>query len=207
MCSTKCPASFHVLRAMGALSLVAASLLLFACASPPDTDERSPTQEQVEEQIESLDAMRSGLAQQVDDPESVDQSTFAEVCQPVGRRAQQMAQANGWVVQQLADRNRNPNNTLDDEARAVHERFAENPDLKRVWHEDTMLNGTSGQRFFQRITVEETCLACHGAEANRPGFVKEGYPDDRAYGFEPGDLRGLYAVFVPDSLMAHASLP
>ncbi|MFO8099786.1 MAG: hypothetical protein R6T83_09240 [Salinibacter sp.] len=36
------------------------------------------------------------------------------------------------------------------------------------------------------------------AGCERPDFVKEGYPDDRAYGFEPGDLRGIYAVFVPD---------
>lgn len=190
------------------LVIVAVSLLLLACTDDnTKPDDRSPTYAQVEEQIEHLDAMRSGLAQQVDDPETVDQSTFAEVCQPVGQRAQRIAQENGWVVQQLADRNRNPDHTLDDKARTVYERFAEDPDLKRVWHEDAVLNGTSGQRFFQRITVEETCQACHGDKANRPDFVKEGYPDDRAYGFEPGDLRGLYAVFVPDSLMAHATLP
>lgn len=190
------------------LALLGGSLMLVACAQDTsDAEEAAPnasvaaTQARVEASIDGLDVLRSSLAQQVDNPDAVDRSTFARVCQPVGQRARALAQEHGWVVQQLADRNRNPAHTLDDEARTVHERFADNPDLKRVWHEDTVLNGTSGQRFFQRITVEETCLACHGPKADRPAFVKSGYPNDRAYGFETGDLRGLYAVFVPDSLL------
>jgi hypothetical protein len=35
-------------------------------------------------------------------------------------------------------------------------------------------------------------------KADRPEFVKAGYPDDRAYSFESGELRGRYAVLVPD---------
>ena len=183
---------------------------LTACGLAPPDDARSAVavaqqQARVEASIDGLDVLRSSLARQVDDPEAVDQSTFARVCQPVGMRARTLAQEHGWRVQQLAARNRNPAHTLDDEARAVHERFAANPDLKRVWHDDTVLDGTSGQRFFQRITVEETCRACHGPEADRPDFVKAGYPNDRAYGFAAGDLRGLYAVFVPDSLLTTAS--
>ena len=42
------------------------------------------------------------------------------------------------------------------------------------------------------------CLACHGANDARPEFVKQGYPEDKAFDFEVGDLRGLYSVFVPD---------
>lgn len=30
-----------------------------------------------------------------------------------------------------------------------------------------------------------------------PEFVQRTYPRDRAHGFAPGDLRGVYAVFVP----------
>jgi hypothetical protein len=49
------------------------------------------------------------------------------------------------------------------------------------------------------ITVQPSCLACHGPKDERPAFVKKDYPEDRAYGFEDGDLRGIYAVFVPDT--------
>ncbi|PEN09460.1 hypothetical protein CRI93_01665 [Longimonas halophila] len=199
------------IRQIALLALLGGSLMLTACVQDTSDAEEAAynasvvaAQARVETSVEGLDVLRSSLARQIDDPDAVDQSTFARVCQPVGRRAQALAQENGWVVQQLAERNRNPAHTLDDEARTVHERFAENPDLQRVWHEDTVLNGTSGQRFFQRITVEETCLACHGPKGDRPAFVKSGYPNDRAYGFETGDLRGLYAVFVPDSLLTAA---
>ena len=51
----------------------------------------------------------------------------------------------------------------------------------------------------RRITVQPSCLACHGPKDERPAFVKKDYPEDRAYGFEDGDLRGIYAVFVPDT--------
>lgn len=199
--------TLHSTMYPAALLMLGGLLLLPACVeTPSDTDNvaEAATQARIEASIEGLDVLRSTLARQVDDPDAVDQSTFAAVCRPVGQRAQTLAREHGWVVQQLADRNRNPAHTLDDEARAVYERFRKEDDLKRVWHEDTMLNGTSGQRFFQRITVEETCLACHGAQADRPDFVKDVYPDDRAYGFEVGDLRGLYVVFVPDSLLAAA---
>ena len=59
------------------------------------------------------------------------------------------------------------------------------------------MNGQAGIRYFRRIVVEPACLACHGEQSARPDFVLQGYPNDRAYGFAVGDLRGLYAVFVP----------
>jgi hypothetical protein len=52
--------------------------------------------------------------------------------------------------------------------------------------------------------VQPSCLACHGPKDERPAFVKKDYPEDRAYGFEDGDLRGIYAVFVPDTSVGDA---
>jgi hypothetical protein len=45
--------------------------------------------------------------------------------------------------------------------------------------------------------VESSCLACHGARDARPAFVKESYPQDKAFAFKAGDLRGAYSVFLP----------
>lgn len=181
------------------IALVSVVLIgLVGCSSPEEQDSEDAMRADVEQHIEDLDAMRSNLAQTVTEPD-VDRETFARVCRPVGQRAQEIAAENNWVVQQLAERNRNPNNELDEEAREVFERFKADPELRHLWRE-TRFDGTAGQRYFHRITVEESCLACHGAREDRPDFIKEGYPEDRAYGFEAGDLRGLYSVFVPDSL-------
>lgn len=46
---------------------------------------------------------------------------------------------------------------------------------------------------------EPSCLACHGTKASRAAFVKDNYPDDKAFDFQVGDLRGMYAVFIPET--------
>lgn len=164
-----------------------------ARALPPDSV-RVP----VVRAVEAIDAMRSGLATTFDPSKEVTRETFARVCKPVGQRAAATARDSGWVVQQLARKHRNPAHALDSLAIAAHDLFAADPDTTSVWRRTTV-QGQPGWRYFRRITVEPSCLACHGPKDQRPSFVVDGYPDDRAYGFEAGDLRGLYAVFVPDA--------
>ena len=163
-----------------------------ASQTPPDS-----IRQDVEQTIASLNDLRESLAATIDTP-TVDKSTFKRVCKPIGQRAKQISANRGWVVQQLAKKYRNPAHTLDEEARRFHKQFAESPELTDIWIE-TVRNGQEGWRYARRITVQSSCLSCHGAKEQRPDFIKKGYPDDRAYGFEEGDLRGLYTVFVPQS--------
>jgi hypothetical protein len=197
-----------MIRRFGLFTVIAALTLTIGCAAEEDTSSSteaaaaepdSALQATVQREIESLNAMRSDLAQTISTDESVDQATFARVCKPVGKRAKEMAAEHDWVVRQIAERYRNPAHQLDDRARPIFERFEQNPEVVRLWTR-TERDGTEGWRYFRRITVETSCLACHGAEADRPDFVKANYPEDKAYGFEAGDLRGLYSVFVPDSV-------
>jgi hypothetical protein len=62
----------------------------------------------------------------------------------------------------------------------------------------TELDGRPGLRYLRQIRVDAACLARHGPKDRRPEFVEQRYPDDRAYDFDVGDLRGLYSVFIPD---------
>ncbi len=152
----------------------------------------------VVQEIEQLDAMRSSLARGFGEQGvPATRETFQQVCRPVGMRAQQLARENGWTVQQLAEKHRNPNNGLDPEAARVYRLMVDDTNLMGVWVR-THQQGGSGSRYFRRIVVEEACLACHGAKDARPEFVKQGYPEDKAFDFEVGDLRGIYSVFVPD---------
>lgn len=149
----------------------------------------------VEEEIAALNEMRESLAASIDSA-AVTKETFNRVCKPVGRRAKEISAEHGWIVQQLADRYRNPANKLDEEARRLYEQFEADTEKTDTWIK-TVRKNTEGWRYARRISVRPSCLACHGAKAQRPEFVKEGYPEDRAYGFESGELRGLYTVFVP----------
>lgn len=184
------------------LALLLPAVLLGACTS--DTDEKQTSappdsiREAVEQNVTAINEMRNSLAATIDTP-AVDKKTFKRVCAPVGKRAKQVAQENNWTIQQLAEKYRNPNHQLDPEARRFYEHFAESPEATDTWTRTTR-DGTEGWRYARRITVQSSCLACHGPKEKRPDFVKTGYPDDRAYGFEEGDLRGIYAVFVPDSV-------
>jgi len=161
-----------------------------ASVQPPDSIRNA-----VEQKIMALNQMRESLASTIDTA-TVDKSTFQRVCKPVGMRAKQIGKENGWVVQQLAKKYRNPAHRLDAEAERLHQRFVESPELTDTWIR-TVRENTEGWRYARRITVQSSCLACHGPKEKRPAFVKKGYPKDRAYDFEEGDLRGLYSVFVP----------
>lgn len=151
------------------------------------------------QQIENLDAMRSGLASFLkDSPEQPTGETFKQVCKPVGMKAKQLSQENGWQVKQIAKKYRNPAHAPDNlHAQMALAKFEQNPELMGFWQRET-LNGEEGTRYYRRINVEASCLACHGAKNSRPGFIQQKYPQDLAYDFQEGDLRGMYAVFIPE---------
>ncbi len=153
------------------------------------------------QEIENLDAMRSGLAAYLEDaPEPPTAETMKQVCKPVGMKAKQLSQENGWQVKQIAKKYRNPAHQPDNlEASKALSAFEQAPELMGFWEKET-LHDQAGTRYYRRINVEASCLACHGLKDNRPQFVKDNYPQDLAYDFKVGDLRGMYAVFIPDSV-------
>ena len=153
--------------------------------------------------IESLDALRSSLASTLEGRESAPTGeTFKQVCKPVGMRAKQLSQENGWQVKQISNRYRNPAHAPDNlHSRMALAKFEQNPDLVGFWDRET-LAGQTGVRYYRRINVEATCLACHGAKGDRPAFVTAKYPEDRAYDFNVGDLRGMYGVFIPEAVQS-----
>ena len=190
------------------LSLVLA--LLAGCTESPSPEAASSSpgvadsvQARVEQTVAAIDAMRSNLAATIED-ETVDAETFARVCKPVGGRVKEVNAQTNWTVRQLAVRHRNPAHAPDSQAVAAHERFRQDATLTDFWV-DAQHDGQAGWRYFRRITVEQACLACHGAKETRPVFIEETYPEDRAYGFDAGDLRGVYAVFVPSTTITHAA--
>jgi hypothetical protein len=148
-------------------------------------------------EIERLDALRSTLAAtfaQTGAP--VDKAAFNAVCAPVGRAMKEAAAANRWQARQIAVKYRNPANIADPEGARVMAMFARDSTLRAVTLQTTS-NGSRGTRYLRRIVVGPSCLLCHGDKASRPAFVATEYPNDRAYGFRAGDLRGAYSVFIP----------
>ncbi len=55
------------------------------------------------------------------------------------------------------------------------------------------------QGYIEPIVVAPLCLACHGEtlEPDVAAHINEAYPEDKATGFDVGDLRGVYWVEYP----------
>lgn len=147
------------------------------------------TQNKVESEVERINSMREGLVSGVRPPVSKD--TFRAVCGPVGMSLKQVAEKEGWVVRQASHKYRNPKHKSNRWEQAAIEVFQKDPHKKDFWQETK-----KGSFYFRRIDIKTACLGCHGSKKNRPEFVKKGYPEDLAFDFKVGELRGIYSVFI-----------
>jgi len=177
--------------------LIASAALLTGSAAVVGTGREDDLARAVTE-VERLDAMRASLAANIGAATNPDRTMFQSVCAPVGQEAKRIGDANGWTVAQLAEKYRNPVNSADKEAAKFIHVLAADPSIQGVWIH-TEMDGTPGMRYLRRIEVKESCMPCHSTRDSRPEFIKTGYPRDRAYNFEVGEIRGVYSVFVPDA--------
>jgi hypothetical protein len=158
------------------------------------------------DQMEQLDRMRISLASSLEgSTEEPTMDTMREVCVPVGKRAVAIGQENGWGVRQVASKYRNPDHApAGPQEAGVIDLFTKHPEITGLWEPATAEQG-AGVNYYRRIDVQASCLACHGSKDSRPAFVKDKYPNDKAFNFKPGDLRGMYAVYIPEVQAALAA--
>lgn len=191
---------------INAVSTMFCAFFLVACGTKPgdgalQPGDFSPQHLVAQKYVTEIDSLRSTLAKGIASQDA-DAETFVQVCKPVGMRAMALSEESGWEIKQVATKYRNPAHQADEMAATVIQRFEDIPELQDVW-ERILVGESTGWQYFYPIRVESTCLACHGEKDSRPEFIVQGYPEDTAYDFEEGDLRGLYTVFVPDSTIAY----
>jgi hypothetical protein len=192
-------------RRLGSLLAMAAAVLLLAMqpgaawASSGEAPVDPAVLAKAVDQMEQLDRMRISLASTLEGSnEEPTMDTMRQVCMPVGKRAVAIGQDNGWSVRQVASKYRNPNHApAGAQETAVLDLFSKHPEIHGLWEPATAEQGV-GVNYYRRIDVQASCLACHGSKDSRPAFVREKYPADKAFNFKPGDLRGMYAVYIPE---------
>ena len=123
--------------------ILGASLVICLLMGLPAIAQAQPDPAQLAkavEEIENLDAMRSGLAAYLEDaPEAPTAETMKQVCKPVGMKALQLSQANGWQVKQMATKYRNPAHAPDNlHARMALAKFEQDPNLTGFWTPETL---------------------------------------------------------------------
>jgi len=127
---------------------------------------------------------------------TVTPDVFKSVCSPVKKRAMAIAKKEGVKIRHAAIKNRNPGHAATKEDVKLHDLFSKKDEEKGVWEKANLKDGKY-IKYSRPIYVEKACLACHGEKDKRPDFIKKKYPQDKAYGFKEGDLRGIIQVMVP----------
>ena len=120
---------------------------------------------------------------------------------------EQIEKETGWQIRRTGLRVRNPENEPDTLERSMMMGFelramaGQGPEMLRSVR---LLDrdGTQTVHFMQAIPTFDVCLACHGKQIapEVTTAIKELYPQDKAIGYEVGDIRGafsLYKVFDP----------
>ena len=109
----------------------------------------------------------------------------------------------GIFIKRVSLKNRNSNNYPDDFEKRILNQF-------ELLHQNNELNSDSEfyeiisegdynyLRYMKPIIVQAECLNCHGSQTDIKPEVKEliaqNYPDDKAIGYNIGDLRGAVSI-------------
>jgi len=121
------------------------------------------------------------------------------VCQVT---APQIALANSgefWTIKRVSNRNRNSGNLATDHEISIMARFKDAvggaPEFTFEW---TRTDEGIIFRYYRPIKIAPLGVKCHGSAKDISDAVQavlnEKYPQDRAVGYKPGDLRGLFVV-------------
>ena len=125
-------------------------------------------------------------------------------------KAPQLAKAasdeTGWSVRRVSLRNRNPRAVPDGWERAALEDFdrrAASGESATTLEKAEIVTegGKQSYRYMRALPTQPLCLNCHGSpEQLTPAVVeklKALYPDDKAIGYRPGDIRGAITIRKP----------
>lgn len=109
----------------------------------------------------------------------------------------------GIRVRRTAPRVRNPDNAPDAWDREVLARLQELRDSGKPFPEEVVSKDGDGFRYYKPLATKPLCLQCHGARETFDTALVERltdlYPEDKAFGFAEGDLRGVIRVDIQPS--------
>ena len=112
--------------------------------------------------------------------------------------ARQLREDTGWYVRRVSLKARNAETAIPD---AWEKRVLQQFDQRQANGESAdqmaIAEVVDGRfRFIKAQAVEGVCMNCHAAEIKPEveAALKEKYPDDRARGYSPGQIRGAFSL-------------
>ena len=117
--------------------------------------------------------------------------------------AKEASQKTGWNIRRVSLKNRNPKAVPDAWEQAALQDFdkrsfaGENPSSLEKGEIVTEDN-TKVYRYIKALPTQNLCISCHGSSENISAAVKaklkELYPNDKATGYAPGEIRGAMTI-------------
>lgn len=113
--------------------------------------------------------------------------------------AKGLSEKTGWAIRRVSLKNRNPKAAPDawEEAvlREFEQRAAAGQSAATMDKSEVIeMDGKKVMRYMKALPIQELCLSCHGKSGNIPADVqaklKDIYPDDKATGYDLGQIRG-----------------
>jgi hypothetical protein len=114
------------------------------------------------------------------------------------------------MVKRVTEKPRNPQNAPDTLDEVAFEYFAKKFEKEGKYPEYFVAQQRSKQdkqmriyRYYEPLLMDQACLVCHG-DTIKPAVhakIRSTYPNDKAFGYKEGELRGLIAVqILPQAL-------
>jgi hypothetical protein len=102
-------------------------------------------------------------------------------------------------ISRLALKNRNPENYPAGKDEEILNYYQARFDAGLPLGDTLILHNDNQLAYFAPIMLAENCLVCHGTPGNElspenHNYIKRFYPDDKAVGFNTGDLRGMWRI-------------
>ncbi len=125
-----------------------------------------------------------------------------EVCHSVAPQiAENISEKTGWEVYRtsLKPRNVRPDAWETGVLEQFDARRADGESPKKMEHAEVVeVDGESRLRYMKAIGTKGLCLNCHGTREQIPDNVEAKleklYPEDRAIGYQKGDIRGAFSI-------------
>lgn len=119
--------------------------------------------------------------------------------------AAELSESSGWTIGRVSLKTRNttlgtPDAWETQVLESFETRLANGQPVDTLSQAEVVeKDGGRSFRFMKAIPTQELCLACHGKTIGEPVVqaLEEHYPNDRARGFEVGDIRGAFTLSKP----------
>ncbi len=105
----------------------------------------------------------------------------------------------GWIIRRASDKNRNPAAQADTWEQARIDAFKAAALAGKTQGLEYSEQTAEGFRYAKAQLTEGLCLACHGKQLDdsTSDALHRFYPEDRARGYELGEVRGIFSLLKP----------